>query len=378
MNNAGAAYIYKRDVNGQWNLLNKINSGDREYDGRFGMSVVINGSTCIVGADAESEKDANNKYLTFAGSVYVFNLVDGKFKFSQKIVTKDLKDGDAIGRHLVFKGDNLLVSSTTRDVVKNNDGAIYLFKLKNGVWTENQMITHNNPSDADLFGINCDMSGEDIISGDYFQGYDENNANYVLQAGAVYFFGPKICTPTSVIISKNNCSDFVSPSGRFTWKQSGIYKDTLVNKDGCDSIITINLTIGAKSSSEVKLTACDSIIINNQVYKVSGDYQQILTSKLGCDSSVTYKVQIFNTSNSVFIDTACNNYSWNNINYTNSGEYIQKFKNANNCDSIVKLKLTLKSFQKTTNLEGCEGLIFENKTFTKDTIISRIHTAKWV
>ena len=39
------------------------------------------------------------------------------------------------------------------------------------------------------------------------------------------------------------CDNFVSTSGNYVWTQNGTYKDTILNSEGCDSIITINLTI---------------------------------------------------------------------------------------------------------------------------------------
>ena len=36
---------------------------------------------------------------------------------------------------------------------------------------------------------------------------------------------------------------YTSPSGRHTWFGTGIYKDTIPNAAGCDSILTINLTV---------------------------------------------------------------------------------------------------------------------------------------
>jgi hypothetical protein len=39
------------------------------------------------------------------------------------------------------------------------------------------------------------------------------------------------------------CSSFTAPSGKVTWENSGIYKDTLVSTNGCDSILTFDLTV---------------------------------------------------------------------------------------------------------------------------------------
>ncbi|PCI92566.1 MAG: hypothetical protein COB15_17465, partial [Flavobacteriales bacterium] len=48
---------------------------------------------------------------------------------------------------------------------------------------------------------------------------------------------------TSGIISTITCNSYTSPSGNYTWTATGNYTDTIPNAIGCDSIITINLTI---------------------------------------------------------------------------------------------------------------------------------------
>src|SRR4029079_11316425 len=44
-------------------------------------------------------------------------------------------------------------------------------------------------------------------------------------------------------ITPFSCGYYVSPSGQYTWNESGTYLDTILNKEGCDSIITIHLAI---------------------------------------------------------------------------------------------------------------------------------------
>jgi hypothetical protein len=40
-----------------------------------------------------------------------------------------------------------------------------------------------------------------------------------------------------------SCLSFTSPSKKYTWKQDGTYTDIIPNAAGCDSIITIHLTV---------------------------------------------------------------------------------------------------------------------------------------
>lgn len=50
------------------------------------------------------------------------------------------------------------------------------------------------------------------------------------------------CTNTTSTITENACFNYLSPSGML-WDSSGVYQDTIFNAAGCDSIMTINLTV---------------------------------------------------------------------------------------------------------------------------------------
>ncbi len=45
----------------------------------------------------------------------------------------------------------------------------------------------------------------------------------------------------SLSVSRTACDHMNSPSGKYVWRESGVYKDTLVNPEGCDTIVTVDL-----------------------------------------------------------------------------------------------------------------------------------------
>jgi hypothetical protein len=76
--------------------------------------------------------------------------------------------------------------------------------------------------------------------------------------------------------------------GDNVYTNSGAYQDTLQASNGCDSIISTNLSISPKieTSQSVHLCLSDSIIIGSKFYSNPGTYTDTLSSILGCDSII--------------------------------------------------------------------------------------------
>ena len=130
-----------------------------------------------------------------------------------------------------------------------------------------------------------------------------------------------------------------------TFAEEGVY--TLVNHDlnvfGCDSVTTMTLTVWPNLATEVSETICfnGSYNFHGTILTEAGDYADTLTTVHGCDSVVTLHLSIYPESVSEFAATACDSYAWNDSLYTTSGDYIQHFTNVNGCDSTVTLHLTV-------------------------------------
>lgn len=64
---------------------------------------------------------------------------------------------------------------------------------------------------------------------------------------------------------------------------------------GCDSTVTLQLTVHPNYDHHFEVVACDSMVWNGQVYWQSGSYTQQFSSIHGCDSTVTKDVQVVNS-----------------------------------------------------------------------------------
>ena len=163
-------------------------------------------------------------------------------------------------------------------------------------------------------------------------------------------------TPILVDYYEEACDSYTWNGQVYT--ESGEYTYRTTASNGCDSIVTLHLTINTAKTFEETIVTCDSYTWNGQVYTESGEYTYRTTASNGCDSIVTLHLTI-NKSAVAEMEyaTICNGetYTWNGAVYKQAGDYSVTLNTATGCDSIVSLKLTiLPAMQtETQNLELC-------------------------
>ncbi len=126
---------------------------------------------------------------------------------------------------------------------------------------------------------------------------------------------------------------------------SGLYYDTLLSALGCDSILETRLTVLPTYDQYQFLSICfgDSIFAQGNFQKIAGSYVDIYISAGGCDSMVTKVVTVLpliNTTNPVTIcegDSVFAGGAWQ----TTSGFYVDKYTSSFACDSFVATDLTV-------------------------------------
>ena len=113
-------------------------------------------------------------------------------------------------------------------------------------------------------------------------------------------------------------------------------------------------------TTEMEVTACESYEWNGETYTQSGDYTRFFTTTNGCDSIVTLHLTINNSvTGEPETATICygETYTWNGYTYSTEGEYSIVLMNAFGCDSIATLHLTVlpEAAVYSTTVTICEG-----------------------
>jgi hypothetical protein len=178
------------------------------------------------------------------------------------------------------------------------------------------------------------------------------------------------------VISPSVCNSYTSPSGKYSWTTSGTHKDTILNSKGCDSVITINLTIKNSSTGAINPVVCNSYTSpsGKYIWTTSGTHKDTILNSSGCDSVITINLTIKNSSTATISPIACNSYTSpsGKYNWTTSGTHNDTILNAASCDSIITIHLTFKSQYTASQTKTiCKGSSY---TFPDGTIQTHITT----
>ena len=238
------------------------------------------------------------------------------------------------------------------------------------------------------YGIRCaaDASGNVYLAGNASStsGIATTVAHQNLHGGKrdafLVKFNSTSCDPMFSIDSIVTCNS-LKWINRVTYTASNTTaKDTLVNAAGCDSVVTLNLTINYSTTATDVYTACDSYTwIDGVTYTASNTTaKDTLVNAAGCDSVVTLNLTINYSTTATDVYTACDSYTWiDGVTYTASNTTAKDTLAASNgCDSIVTLNLTInytKTF--TDSIVACDSYTWidgvtytASNTTAKDTL----------
>ena len=174
-------------------------------------------------------------------------------------------------------------------------------------------------------------------------------------------------TVTITVNTTQNGTDVQTACNSFTWIDNVTYTasnntatHTIIGgaTSGCDSVVTLNLTINNSATGTDVQTACNSYTwMDNNTYTSSNNtatHTIVGGAANGCDSVVTLNLTINNSATGTDVQTACNSYTWiDNNTYTtsnNTATYTIVGGATNGCDSVVTLDLTITTVDNSTTL----------------------------
>jgi len=173
--------------------------------------------------------------------------------------------------------------------------------------------------------------------------------------------------------------------GGQTFTSTGVYQVPFTAFNGCDSVITLTLTVGPVIETTLNETVCfgESFEVGGQSFSTSGTYQIPFVANNGCDSLITLHLTALpplnvpsiglNGINELACNTFAQSYTWflNGLFYLNTnsqsiivsqnGSYTVQYASFDGCSSPISSPYLLNSVG-TQNVLIPGIIIFPNPT----------------
>lgn len=184
-------------------------------------------------------------------------------------------------------------------------------------------------------------------------------------AGIFPLYGPFViklapcANPTTATLNISACSSYTLNNQ--TFDSTGTYLVSMLNSLGCDSLITVNLTINKKSTAQTKVICQgETLYVGGKYQTVSGIYLDTLQTSLGCDSVIATTLTVnpkpspdlgadqnicSNTTLSLSPGTGFTSYQWQDdsqdptLNVSNTGLFWVKVTNSFHCETTDSIRI---------------------------------------
>ncbi|MFB1003696.1 MAG: T9SS type A sorting domain-containing protein, partial [Bacteroidia bacterium] len=330
---AGHVRIYK-NVSGTWTQQGSDIDGEAAIDLSGSVSLSSDGSTVAIGARLNDGSGAD------AGHVRIYKNISGTWTQQGSDI-----DGEAAGDYfggsvsLSSDGSTVAIGAQGNDGNGASAGHVRVYKNISGTWTQQGSDIDGEAASDYCGSVSLSSDGSTVAIGAY-----ANDGNRKVNVGHVRVYSISTCITIS-------STDTVTSCGAYTWTNGVTYTesnntalDTFVNGLGCDSIVTLNLTINSSSSFIDNITACDSFkwTDGNNYTSSNTTAMDTFVNAVGCDSVVTLNLTILKSTTSQVTDEACDEYaSASGQKWFTSGTYTDTIVNAVGCDSIITYVLTI-------------------------------------
>ena len=173
---------------------------------------------------------------------------------------------------------------------------------------------------TDLFvtSAGCDST---VITNLSFLPNEESNAEYT------------ICEGSTILV------------GSSVYDTEGVYVDTLLNINGCDSVVHSVLFVLPEITASDEATICmgDSYDYNGTIISQEGVYTETFTTPSGCDSTVYLSLFVTEPPIGYDAQTICMGeiLNFGDAELTETGIYFDTVQGTTGCDSIIRLELSV-------------------------------------
>ncbi len=172
--------------------------------------------------------------------------------------------------------------------------------------------------------------------------------------------------------------------GNQTLTTSGMYEETFTSNFGCDSTVILELTVKPTYNLTLNEEICEGefFVFGTQNYISTGTFEETFISSQGCDSTVTLNLTV-HAPYSVVNESICegNGYDLGDETFYDEGTYVVNVETSAGCETEVTLNLTVNPTPSSSiNEEICEGdsYTFDGNVITETGIYTQSYPVQGI
>lgn len=309
-----------------------------ESTGTYDLKLLINRDACFATNIASTAVVTD----TVTASIKIFDTYN--VSLNRKIC-----EGESVS-----VGDQTFSTTGTYTIhLESVDGCDSIITLKLGVGHP-ETITYNKTA-CDSYkwhGTTYNQSGTYTWHGTSSYGCDSTEIlNLIINSGFHNYQEVTICDTDTPYIWR----------GRQLY-ETNVYNDSLVTASGCDSVYSLFLTVGQTFRDSVDYWQCEGeepLIWHGQTLSIAGVYYDSHVSKQGCDSTYVINFHVeqpFYNKESITVCASSLPYIWHGQSINQANTYFDRQKTSHDCDSIYELELSVEdAYFEEISVNVCPG-----------------------
>ena len=153
-----------------------IYPSDTRGDALFGRSLSIFENSMVVGAPGDNTAGFE------AGAVFIYDLIEGTWSERGKLIASSATSQDKFGISVDIYENTVVVGAVNKFRIVSSvgvlqAGAVYTFLRNGNLWSENQMLLANDGQAYDHFGISVSLYENSLIIGASDDNLDEDTSS---------------------------------------------------------------------------------------------------------------------------------------------------------------------------------------------------------
>lgn len=176
-----------------------------------------------------------------------------------------------------------------------------------------------------------------------------------------------VIEPVSENITETICEGKEYLFDGITLTVAGNYNATFIAASGCDSIVNLSLIVTPSVFTNLSETICsgDSLLFNGIYIKLADTYFDTLLAVSGCDSIISLNLIVIDPIITSLSESICNGDSllFNGAYIKLANTYFDTLVAASGCDSIIELTLTINALPQVAVIQNNGTLEADNSTF---------------